>query len=899
VRVAFDGTTLRPARTGVGCYAERLLRHIAAASPKDEFVVISNRRADLSAPLPSNVEVFDSRRAPVSLAWMQLLAPGILRQLGADVAHFTNGVMPLGSDVPSVVTIHDMSLTLYPRYHPVRRVLLHRPLVDRTALRATAIITHSASAKRDIVRLYGLEEARVHVVHLAAAPEFTPVRDEAKLHEVKQRYRLPDRFVLYVGAIEPRKNLTRLIEAFGHRFLAGDLPHHLICVGPYGWRARGVAERVAALNLGNAIRFLGYVPLDDLPAIYSASEAFVFPSLYEGFGLPVVEALACGTPVLVGKNPALLEVGGDAVASVDPRDTAALGEALVSIACDSRRQRELASKGVARARAFSWQRAAHETLAVYRTAAVEATTTSSREARVLRNVQPAGVAAARTATADAPVVLFGQAYYLRFDPKLWEARQPYPPLGTLYAASYLRERGHRVALFDAMLADSEEEWAGALDRERPALAVIYEDNFNYLSKMCLLRMRGAAVTMIKMARARGVPVVVSGSDATDRPELYLNAGALCVVIGEGELTVADIAARFIAGRLNLSDIRGTCFRDAHGAVIRTPPREQLRDLDQLPLPAWDLVDVDRYRAIWHEHHGYHSMNLVTTRGCPYHCNWCAKPIYGQRYAVRSAEHVADEVAWLKRVYGPDHLWIADDIFGLRPGWIEQFSRLLADRGAVIPFRCLMRADQVTPPVVSALNRAGCRTVWIGAESGSQKILDAMEKGLKVDDIVSACRLLHAGGIKVGLFLQFGYPGEMREDIDRTLAMVRACRPDDIGVSVSYPLPGTPFYARVRAELGNKRNWVDSNDLETMYHATYGPEFYRVLHQAVHAEFRMRRASAVISAAAHPWTLRPAHARQLASAAFNALKLPMLRWEVNQLSRGPISPTVRSTTSVSV
>jgi radical SAM superfamily enzyme YgiQ (UPF0313 family) len=538
---------------------------------------------------------------------------------------------------------------------------------------------------------------------------------------------------------------------------------------------------------------------------------------------------------------------------------------------------------------------------VYRTAAVEAAHEEPVHVYGRAPVNtPTPVRVTGIQADAAPKILFGQAYYLRFDPKLWEARQPYPPLGTLYAASYLREQGHRVAMFDAMLAESEMDWAAALDRERPALAVIYEDSFNYLSKMCLLRMRAAAVTMIELARERGVPVVVSGSDATDRPEPYINAGALCVVLGEGERTVAQLADRFGGGGSpRLDDISGLCFKDATGAIVRTPPREPFRDLDQLPFPAWDLVNVDRYRAIWHEHHGYHSMNVVTTRGCPYHCNWCAKPIYGQRYAVRSPEHVVEEIAWLKGTFAPDHLWIADDIFGLRPGWVSRFARLLVERGAVIPFRCLMRADQVTSSVVSALRQAGCRTVWMGAESGSQKILDAMDKGLTVGEIVSACRDLREGGVRVGLFLQFGYPGEMRDDIERTLAMVRACRPDDIGVSVSYPLPGTPFYARVRAELGDKRNWIDSNDLETMYHATYGPEFYRVLHQAVHAEFRMRKGAAVLPAIVRPWTLRAAHARVLASAAVNGLKLPVLRWQVNQLSQGPVGPTVRPTTSVSV
>jgi anaerobic magnesium-protoporphyrin IX monomethyl ester cyclase len=287
------------------------------------------------------------------------------------------------------------------------------------------------------------------------------------------------------------------------------------------------------------------------------------------------------------------------------------------------------------------------------------------------------------------------------------------------------------------------------------------------------------------------------------------------------------------------------------------------------------------------------MNLVTTRGCPYHCNWCAKPIYGQRYTARSPEHVVEEMAWLKRTFRPDHLWIADDIFGLKPGWIERFAALLQERGAVTPFKCLLRADQVTADVARALKTAGCQTAWIGAESGSQRILDAMEKGTRVEQIAQATRLLRAAGVEVGFFLQFGYPGETREDIDRTLEMVRGCGPDDIGVSVSYPLPGTTFYQRVQAQLGQKQNWVDSNDLAMMYHATYVPDFYRALHALVHAEFRARRSRRVVShAAARPWTLGRRHARAALNAAYQTAKVSLLQRRLSRLARltAPAPPT---------
>lgn len=484
-----------------------------------------------------------------------------------------------------------------------------------------------------------------------------------------------------------------------------------------------------------------------------------------------------------------------------------------------------------------------------------------------------------------PDVLLGQAYYLRFDPKLWRAAQPYPPLGTLFAAAQLRAHGVSVALFDAMLAASEADWGEALERTRPRLAVIYEDSFNYLSKMCLLRMRQAALRMIAMATAYGCPVIVSGSDATDHPEIYLGSGARAVILGEGDLTLCELADRLLAGASPA--VPGAAFLDERGQVQRTAARPFVRALDALPLPAWDLVDIDRYRRIWRKHHGYHSMNVATTRGCPYHCNWCAKPIYGQRYAVRSPGHVVREIAALKRCYAPEHLSFVDDVFGLQPGWIDAFARLAREADAVIPFRCLMRADQVRPAIVESLSVAGCRMVWMGAESGSQRVLDAMEKGIRVEQIGQATRLLQGAGIQVGLFLQFGYPGETWEDVEATIDLTRELCPDDIGVSISYPLPGTTFHARVRAELGRKQNWFDSDDLAMMYRATFDPAFYRVLHRVVHHEFRARRLAATLApVAARPWRARGSDLRHLAAWAYNRAALPLARLRLGRLAAKP-------------
>ncbi|MCB0254354.1 MAG: radical SAM protein [Anaerolineae bacterium] len=319
-------------------------------------------------------------------------------------------------------------------------------------------------------------------------------------------------------------------------------------------------------------------------------------------------------------------------------------------------------------------------------------------------------------------------------------------------------------------------------------------------------------------------------------------------------------------------------------TINQSPRPILRDLDSLPRPAWDLVDVEQYRRVWLERHGYYSMNMVTTRGCPFHCNWCAKPIWGQRYNSHSPEQVAAELKWLKDTYAPDHIWFVDDIMGLKPGWMSRFADAVERLDAHVPFKCLSRVDLLLRDGdIDALQRAGCQIVWVGAESGSQKILDAMEKGTKVEQIYEASRRLHEAGVKVAFFLQFGYPGETRADIEKTLQMVRDCQPDDIGMSVSYPLPGTKFYDRVSDELGAKQNWQDSSDLAMLYEGPYTTDFYRHLHTVLHKEYRARKTWGALTgqnAGSRPGP------RQVGAMVYYSATLPLARRKLRQLEHVP-------------
>lgn len=459
-------------------------------------------------------------------------------------------------------------------------------------------------------------------------------------------------------------------------------------------------------------------------------------------------------------------------------------------------------------------------------------------------------------------ILFSHSYFMRFDPKQWATGQPYAPIGTLYAAALMRQYGHNVSLLDTMFAYGPEEVILPLQRNRPDFFVIYDDGFNYLTKMCLTNMREAAFEMMKFAKQAGCTVIVSSSDATDHFEKYLQEGADYVIIGEAEQTLAELITTVnnnpatAGGEMDLLTIPGLAYQQK-GAVIKTIRRNVMKELDELPFPAWDIIDIEPYRKTWMKSRGYFSMNMATTRGCPFKCNWCAKPIYGNRYNSRSPQNVVAELKMLKEKFAFDHIWFCDDIFGLKPGWVNEFANLLEKENLQFKFKIQARADLLLQQdYISDLARAGCENIWMGAESGSQKILDAMDKGTRVEQIFEATQLLKKNNIHPSFFIQFGYPGETKQDIIKTIDMINTLLPYEIGISVSYPLPGTAFYEKVKTQLNDKSNWTDSDELALMFRNTYAPAFYKQLHRYVHKSYRKHLALETIRRLVrHPATFR--------------------------------------------
>ena len=440
-------------------------------------------------------------------------------------------------------------------------------------------------------------------------------------------------------------------------------------------------------------------------------------------------------------------------------------------------------------------------------------------------------------------ILVCHSYFLRFDPKQVERGKPYPPLATLQCAALLRRSGHQVSLFDAMLADNLAEYERTLHSVKPQVVLLYEDNFNFLSKMCLAKMREAACQMIVAARGAGARVIAAGSDVSDAPEPYLRAGADITLKGEGLPALLEIlrrldrAPRAASGEL-AEGVAGSATL-VRGELAAINGARILPEVELTERAAWDLVDMERYREVWLAAHGYFSLNLAASRGCSFRCAWCSKPIWGNHYLQRSPAAVGQEIGYLKRTFRPDHVWFANDIFGFRVDWVREFAAVVGETGSAVPFTIQTRADLLSERMVQALREAACVEAWLGAESGSQRILDAMNKGTTVEEILTARSRLKAAGIRVGFFIQLGYLGEQLADILATRELLAAARPDDVGVSVSYPLPGTRFHELVKAQLGPKTHWQDSDDLAMMFQGTYSSEFYRAVRNLFHDEVSLQ------------------------------------------------------------
>jgi radical SAM superfamily enzyme YgiQ (UPF0313 family) len=428
-------------------------------------------------------------------------------------------------------------------------------------------------------------------------------------------------------------------------------------------------------------------------------------------------------------------------------------------------------------------------------------------------------------------LLLAHGYFLCEDAAERRVMKPYPPLGLLYVAGHLRARGFGVHVFDSTFARFE-DFSGLLARERPPVVGLY----------CNLMTKAAVLRLIAACRTHGALVVLGGPEPPHEAETWLDHGADAVVIGEGELTLEELLPRALRspGMRDWSEVAGLVYRDEHGRARRTAPRALIRDLDAQPWPARDLIDLGPYLGAWRERHGHGSLSLLTARGCPYTCRWCSRSVFGESHRRRSPQNVADEVAHLRGAYAPEQLWYVDDVFTIHKGWTLQYAAELKRRGLRLPFECISRAERIDAEIADALRDLGCRRLWIGSESGSQRILDRMDRRVKVEQVQHATRLLKQRGIEVGMFIMLGYEGEERQDLEATARHLKLSDPVVFLSTVSYPIKGTPYHAELAARLHAPGVWETRTDRELVVRGRRTPLYYRFARTWLHAEVARHR-----------------------------------------------------------
>ncbi|MGD2146020.1 MAG: radical SAM protein [Anaerolineae bacterium] len=468
-------------------------------------------------------------------------------------------------------------------------------------------------------------------------------------------------------------------------------------------------------------------------------------------------------------------------------------------------------------------------------------------------------------------VLLVNPLFLYEDPVESELMTPYLPLGVLYLAAVARDAGYHVAVFDAMFAEGDQAFVAALETERPRVV-----GFSVLATVRQAALRLATLAKQHASSGESPTVIVGGADPTARPERYLlhekngTHPIDLVVVGEGEETLLEILPPLLAmsdapigdresliGALN--GVRGLAFRGPETSLVATEPRPLIEDVDRLPIPAREFLDVDRYRQAWLSKHDHFSLSLIATRGCPYGCKWCQKSVFGRSFRPRSADSVAAEMAQIKQHFRPDQVRVVDDVMGIDRDWVREWHDALIEKDGVIPFECLSRVDLLDEEMAGHLRDIECRRIHFGAESGSQAVLDAMNKGITVEQIRSAARLCRQLGIETYFYMMVGYPGESWSDLKRSVTLLRQTRPDAFSTTIAYPLPGTPFHEDVRDRLvcddQTVPDWIHTAENRLLFQrGRYSTFFYRRVIRWFHSEWRDARLGAQDATPTLDWLL---------------------------------------------
>lgn len=444
-------------------------------------------------------------------------------------------------------------------------------------------------------------------------------------------------------------------------------------------------------------------------------------------------------------------------------------------------------------------------------------------------------------------VLLTHGYFLKEDPKELQIMRPYPPLGLLYLSAFLKRNQVDTTIFDTTFS-SKADFRAYLLEHKPRFIGIYVNlmtKLNVLETIAFLRSEPSL---------KDCYVILGGPEVRAHRDKFLKAGADVIVLGEGEETMLDVVMT-LGNSLSpfLDQVQGIAYMSARGEVVETAERPLVKDLDRLPMPDREGIDLQPYLDTWKKHHGAASTSISTMRGCPYTCRWCSRAVYGLSYRRRSPAKVVDEIVWMQERYDVDSFWFVDDVFTVSHKWLGQFAEELKNRDVTVRYECITRADRMNEDVAQVLAETGCFRVWIGAESGSQRILDAMDRRVSVDQVREMIHAAQAAGMEAGTFIMLGYPGETEEDIEQTIDHLVRSNPDIFTLTIAYPIAGTPLYSEIEADITTDLPWEASTDRDTDFQRTYPRPYYNHAVRRVHNEVRYHqvlRQGSYIAAAKH-------------------------------------------------
>jgi anaerobic magnesium-protoporphyrin IX monomethyl ester cyclase len=438
------------------------------------------------------------------------------------------------------------------------------------------------------------------------------------------------------------------------------------------------------------------------------------------------------------------------------------------------------------------------------------------------------------------MVLLTHGYFIQDDPKEQLIMKPYPPLGILYLAAWMDKYGVENEVFDTTFSTKSALFETILIK-KPTVVALYTNLMTKLNVIDIVR-------FIKSNdELKHICVVLGGPDVTHNLEGYLSIGTDLIVIGEGEQTMLEIAMSTAANddlqsanyannqstihpvnqspNQQFSHINGLAYLLDDGSIHKTAPRTKLRELSELPEPARHKIDLQKYLDAWKQRHGQSAISLSTQRGCPYTCKWCSTAVYGQSYRRRSPEEVVAEIQELQKNYDFDLIWFVDDVFTVSHKWLEEFKLALQSHNVKVQFECITRADRMNEGVIKTLKDCGCFRVWIGAESGSQKVIDAMDRRVDVEQVRRMIKYTRKIGIETGTFIMLGYPGETEADIKETVEHLKDSNPDLFTITVAYPIKGTGLYEEVESTSFSALDWAERTDRDIEFKRTYPRPYY--------------------------------------------------------------------------